>query len=73
MNDSIRERYVAIHKDQRNKRSELMREYNDKVFYPALQDLKDECAASGHGPGHAWDDGHGQFRVSCTACGCSIE
>lgn len=73
MSRLIREQYRAIQAARREKMREAMHEYDEKVFYPAMEALRVECGKAGHGSGHAHDNGLGWTFVSCGACGANIE
>ena len=54
MADSIFARKVRIEREHREKQTELMREYEETVYRPALKALREECAAAGHHPNGRW-------------------
>nr|QMP83498.1 MAG: hypothetical protein [Caudoviricetes sp.] len=45
---SIWERYYKLQNNRRTKNSELMKEYDESVYYPALRSLQEECEKEGH-------------------------
>lgn len=57
---------------RRQKMSDLMRGYDESVFYPALDSIKTECAASGHGHKNYHNNGLGWTFTSCIDCGATL-
>lgn len=57
----------------RSKKSqELLREYDETVYRPALSALRDRCEAAGHGRQRLWSNGLGWAWNECTACGARV-
>ena len=73
MSREVRYKRKAIEQARREKMSELMRDYDETVFYPALNAAKEECAESGHGAKSYHDNGLGWLFISCMDCGATIE
>jgi len=65
----IGNRRWALEKGRRDEHKKVMAEYDRTVYYPALKQLRAECAAEGHGPTTAWhDNGIGWSWNYCTKC-----
>jgi hypothetical protein len=73
MSREARYKRKEIEQARREKMSELMRDYDDSVFYPALQAVKAECAAVGHGAKNHHNNGLGWIFISCVDCGATLE
>lgn len=54
------------------KMRDLMREYDETVFYPALDSVKSECATGGHGYKNYHNNGLGWTFTSCMDCGAML-
>lgn len=52
---------------------ELMAEYDRTVYYPARQQLVEECAVEGHTKGKFHDNGLGWTWWWCGRCGTSFD
>ena len=70
MNDSdISNRRHLIDKARRDKMSELMTEYDNTVYHPALKELRAACKEQGHGGIRYHDNGLGWTFEYCYSCG----
>jgi hypothetical protein len=57
-----------LSKDRTKKQMELMKEYDEKVFRPALKQLKEDCGKLGHVEGEWYYNGLGWSWVCCRYC-----
>ncbi|WP_338924643.1 hypothetical protein V0M98_34050 (plasmid) [Pseudomonas silesiensis] len=73
MSRETRTKRKEVEKARRDKMSELMRDYDETVFYPALKAVKAECADVGHGSKHNHDNGLGWNFITCLDCGAMLE
>lgn len=67
--DWIWERYRELERDRRKKNQELMEEYDQTVYYPALKQLRQECFKEGHRGHNFHDNGLGWTWFYCAKCG----
>ena len=67
--DWIWERYRELERDRRKKNAELMKEYDQAVYYPALKHLREECFKEGHRGHNFHDNGLGWTWFYCAKCG----
>lgn len=72
MNDIWKERGI-LDKARRKKREELMREYDEATYYPALKSLRERCAQQGHREGSPFITGLGWVWVDCAYCGVRLK
>jgi hypothetical protein len=70
---SIWRRHRLLEKQRRDKMSELMAEYDQNVYYPAMRDLRKECEAQGHVSGKYHDNGLGWCWFWCSQCGAAFD
>lgn len=71
--DTLFVRHHDIMMARIKKQRELMDDYDETVYRPALKSLQDECANIGHTPSpHVKDNGLGFFWKLCSKCGATI-
>lgn len=73
MSRETRTKRKDIERARREKMSELIRGYDESVFYPALKSIKNDCAVTGHGAKNYHDNGLGWTFISCFDCGGMLE
>lgn len=73
MSRETRSKRREIERARREKMSDLMRGYDETVFYPALDAVKIECCALGHGQKSYHDNGLGWTFTSCCDCGAILQ
>jgi hypothetical protein len=54
---------------QRDEQMRLMKEYDEKVYYPELRRLANLCGETGHEEGEYHNNGLGWTTFSCKWCG----
>jgi len=69
--ESIWRRNRRLEKQRSDRMQELMAEYDETVYYPALKALQEECEAKGHTPGRFHDNGLGWCWTWCHSCGAA--
>jgi len=69
----ISRRRREIEADRRVKVLEAMRAYDEGVFFPALKQLRKDCAAHGHGSVNYDDNGFGTYWTTCIRCGGRVK
>ena len=57
-----------IDQARREKMQDVMREYDNDVYRPAIEALVATCKAAGHSAGSTHDNGLGWVFVHCSAC-----
>lgn len=67
--ESIWKRREKIDKARRDKMTELMKEYDKTVYYPAKRQLFKDCYKEGHSGGTFHDNGFGWSWFYCGKCG----
>ena len=70
--DSIWKRYHKIQKERQVKTTELMEEYDENVYFPALKALQKECETLGHVRGKYHNNGLGWHWFWCNRCGAAF-
>lgn len=71
--NSIWKEYRELQDQRRQKLVDVMREYDETVYRPAVQKLKDRCAAVGHVRGKFHDNGLGWTWWYCNNCGTPFD
>lgn len=66
---TIWNRRSNIERARSKKMQELMKEYDETVYYPAKKALVRECFLEGHGNGKFHDNGLGWTWMYCGKCG----
>lgn len=69
----IRTKLRAAERARREKQSELMKEYDENVYRPAIQAIQEECAKLGHAAATFHDNGLGWKFYDCSACRANIK
>jgi hypothetical protein len=73
MNGSLHARKWQIESARRQKARELMKEYDETVYRPALAALVVECSAVGHFPNERWNfTVGGEAYQRCGSCGKTL-
>lgn len=62
-----------IEHDRREKMQELMKEYDETVYRPAIRELQERCGEKGHVRGTFHDNGIGAYWWYCSNCGARME
>jgi hypothetical protein len=62
----------SIMRERGKKVAEMLKEYDETVYRPALSALKERCAAAGHGRLRLWDNGVGWAWNECPDCGSRV-
>jgi len=71
--NSIWKEYHELQDQRRQKLVDMMREYDETIYRPAMQKLKDCCAAVGHVKGKFHDNGLGWTWWYCNNCGTPFD
>lgn len=72
MTDIWKERGI-LDKARREKRQELMREYDEATYYPAMKSLRARCAQLGHREAAPFVTSLGWVWIDCALCGSRIK
>jgi hypothetical protein len=62
-----------IEEARRHEMREAMEEYDRTVYHPAMNSLRERCAAIGHKRGNFHDNGIGWTWFYCNQCGDRME
>jgi len=74
MSDDIYKRYWTIQSDRRVKMNQLMLEYDETVYTPAMIQLRQDCEKDGgHRGGKYHDNGFGWSWFYCARCGARYD
>lgn len=66
-------RYMKLRTARMEKTREAMKEYDETVYYPALDALRTECAGIGHYPDGRWNlMVSGRAYQHCGYCGTTL-
>jgi hypothetical protein len=60
-------------KERREKTDQLIEEYDNTVYYPAIDKLIKDCEKEGHIKGQFYENGYGVSWYNCEKCGTRIE
>jgi hypothetical protein len=69
----IARRRREIEAARREKLKEAMRNYDQDVFNPAMAQLREDCAAQGHGSANHESNGVGVYWTQCIRCGGQVK
>lgn len=64
----IRKKYREIENARREKLKQVMQEYDETIYYPARQNLIQECEKQGHVFGSIGDNGFECTWYNCAKC-----
>lgn len=69
----IWKRHIRIMKERREKIAELINDYDDEIYLPALKQLREDCSKEGHGDIECGNNGYGYYYYYCSRCGARME